>query len=125
MGRLLRKKKVVKKKSPTDDNGGTLPSSENEGEGKKALPISSEKKRQPTFQPQKKNPVVAKKKDGPIEKGIQFLREARAELKKVTWPTRQQTLGSTAVVIVLVIIISVFLGVVDMGLSGLIRLVLQ
>jgi preprotein translocase subunit SecE len=46
------------------------------------------------------------------------------ELKKVTWPSRKQTMGSTVVVLVLVIIISLFLGVVDFGLSSLIQWVL-
>lgn len=59
------------------------------------------------------------------EKALQFLREVRAEYRKVTWPSRKQTLGSTVVVIVVVMIISAFLGVVDMGFSSLIRLVLQ
>ncbi|MBW1699863.1 MAG: preprotein translocase subunit SecE [Deltaproteobacteria bacterium] len=58
-------------------------------------------------------------------KGIQFLREVKVELKKVTWPSRKQTMGSTLVVIILVMIISFFLGVVDIGLSGIIRVVLQ
>jgi len=53
------------------------------------------------------------------------LREVKVELKKVTWPTRKQTVGSTVVVIVLVILISLFLGVVDFGISSLIRVVLQ
>ena len=60
-----------------------------------------------------------------FQKGIQFLREVKVELKKVTWPSRKQTIGSTVVAIVLVLIISIFLGVVDMGLSSLIRIVLQ
>lgn len=59
------------------------------------------------------------------EKTIQFLREVKTELKKVTWPTRKQTVGSTVVVLVIVAIISLFLGVVDAGLSGIIRVVLQ
>jgi preprotein translocase subunit SecE len=59
-----------------------------------------------------------------IQKSIQFLREVKIELKKVTWPTRKQTTGSTAVVIVLVMIISIFLGIVDFGLSSLVRVVL-
>jgi preprotein translocase subunit SecE len=54
----------------------------------------------------------------------QFLKEAKVELKKVTWPTPKQTLASTSVVIVVVVIISVFLGVVDFGLSKIIRLAL-
>ena len=60
-----------------------------------------------------------------IDKGVQFLREVKVELKKVVWPTRKQTLGSTVVVLILVMIISLFLGVVDLGLSGLIRVVLK
>ena len=54
----------------------------------------------------------------------QFLKEAKIELKKVTWPTPKQTLASTSVVIVVVVIISVFLGVVDFGLSKIIRMAL-
>lgn len=60
-----------------------------------------------------------------LQKSIQFLREVKVELKKVTWPSRKQTIGSTVVVIVLVMIISAFLGLVDMGLSSLVRVVLQ
>lgn len=60
-----------------------------------------------------------------LVKTTQFLREVKIELKKVTWPSRKETLASTAVVIILVIIISSFLGLVDMGLSSLIRFVLR
>ena len=62
---------------------------------------------------------------GVVDQSVQFLREVKVELKKVAWPSRKQTLGSTAVVLILVFIISAFLGVVDMGLSSLVRLVLQ
>ncbi|MBU4420027.1 MAG: preprotein translocase subunit SecE [Proteobacteria bacterium] len=62
---------------------------------------------------------------GPLQKSLQFLREVKIELKKVTWPTRKQTIGSTFVVIVLVMIISFFLGIVDIGLSSLIDVVLK
>lgn len=63
--------------------------------------------------------------EGYVGRSLQFLREVRAELKKVTWPSRKQTTGSTVVVIILVMIISFFLGLVDLGLSGLIRMVLR
>ena len=53
-----------------------------------------------------------------------FLREAKVELNKVTWPTPKEALASTSVVIVVVIIVSLFLGVVDFGLTKIIRLVL-
>ena len=59
-----------------------------------------------------------------FQKIIQFLLEVKIELKKVAWPSRKQTMGSTVVVIVLVFIISIFLGVVDFGLSSFIRVVL-
>ena len=62
---------------------------------------------------------------GPLQKSLQFLREVKVELKKVTWPTRKQTIGSTLVVIILVMIISFFLGIVDIGLSSLIGVVLK
>ncbi|MDY6990655.1 MAG: preprotein translocase subunit SecE [Thermodesulfobacteriota bacterium] len=58
-------------------------------------------------------------------KTTQFLREVKIELKKVTWPSKKETIASTAVVIILVIIVSAFLGIVDFGLSSLIRFVLQ
>ena len=54
-----------------------------------------------------------------------FLREARAELRKVTWPTPKEALASTSVVIVVVIIVSIFLGIIDLGLTRIIRLVLS
>ncbi len=60
-----------------------------------------------------------------IDNGLQFLREVKVELKKVAWPTRKQTIGSTAVVLVLVMLISLFLGVIDIGLSSLIRVVFK
>ena len=75
-----------------------------------------------------KRSVATTKAAGNIKfwnKGLQFLREVKVELKKVTWPSRKQTVGSTVVVIILVMIISLFLGLVDVGLSGIIRVVLQ
>ncbi len=46
-----------------------------------------------------------------------FLKEVQAELKKVTWPTRQELIGSTIVTIVVTVIVSVFIGAVDLVLS--------
>ena len=51
----------------------------------------------------------------------QFLAEARIELKKVTWPTRKELLSTTAVVILLVLLVAFFLGIVDFGLVKIIR----
>ena len=54
----------------------------------------------------------------------QFLREVRIELKKVTWPSRKDTIYATIVVLICVFIFGFFLGLVDLGLSRLVRLVL-
>ncbi|MBF0376087.1 MAG: preprotein translocase subunit SecE [Desulfamplus sp.] len=59
-----------------------------------------------------------------FQRGVQFLREVQAELKKVTWPNQKQTAGATVVVIILVFIIATFLGLVDVTLSKLVQIVL-
>jgi preprotein translocase subunit SecE len=43
----------------------------------------------------------------------EFLGEVKAEVRKVVFPSRQETIGSTAVVIVFVLILGVFLSIVD------------
>jgi len=71
--------------------------------------------------------VAAKEADkGPnfIQKTRQFFREVRVELKKVTWPSRKETLASTSVVLVLVFLVAVFLGLVDIGLAKVMKLLL-
>ncbi len=59
-----------------------------------------------------------------LQKGLQFFREVKIELKKVTWPTKKQTINSTVVIIIFVFIIAAFLGLVDFGLSKLVQVVL-
>lgn len=48
-----------------------------------------------------------------IAKIKEFLLGVRAELRKVTWTTRKELVASTAVILVAVIIIAVFLGIID------------
>ncbi|WP_281746033.1 preprotein translocase subunit SecE [Thermanaerovibrio acidaminovorans] len=52
---------------------------------------------------------------------MDFLREARGELKKVAWPTRQQVWYSTLVVLFVTFAVSAYLGLVDAVLTGLLR----
>ena len=54
-----------------------------------------------------------------------FLGEVKTELKKCTWPTRQELLGSTMVVVVSVIILGVFVGLSDTVLVSILRAVLR
>jgi preprotein translocase subunit SecE len=44
---------------------------------------------------------------------IQFLKEAKAELQKVNWPTRQQTINYTLIVIGISLAMAMFLGGLD------------
>jgi preprotein translocase subunit SecE len=60
-----------------------------------------------------------------ISKVTEFLQLVKAELQKVTWPTRKETYGSTMVVIVLVLLVAVFLWVVDSALSAAIKALLN
>jgi len=59
-----------------------------------------------------------------IQDTREYLEEVKGELKKVTWPTRKETLSTGLAVVVLVVIISIYLGVIDFGLSRLVRLIL-
>lgn len=132
MARLQRKKKPsVKKKKKEDalENSSGL-STNVSAESKTELAaspvktsrIKSYQSRQSSLARSKAEPGKIK---GYIDKGLQFLREVKIELKKVVWPTRKQTIGSTVVVLVLTIIVALFLGLIDMGLSGIIRMVLK
>ena len=129
MGRIQRKKtstKAKKKKQRADATVKQL--KENEVSTQKRLTlVSSQKESEKRSEEQKKASAVSKpvSERNILQKGLQFLREVKVELKKVTWPSRKQTLGSTLVVIILVMIISLFLGIADIGLSGIIRAVLQ
>ncbi len=49
-----------------------------------------------------------------------FLTDVKVELKKVSWPSRQDTMSSTGVVLVVVFIISFYLGVIDILLSQMV-----
>jgi len=53
---------------------------------------------------------------------IGFARDARMEVRKVVWPTRQETVQTTFMVIVAVIIIGIFLWLIDMLLGQAIQL---
>jgi len=59
-----------------------------------------------------------------VKKISGFLREVVSEMRKVTWPGRKELIGSTIVVVVLVLIIAFYIGLVDFFLSRLMDMVL-
>lgn len=54
-----------------------------------------------------------------------FYRETMAELRKVVWPTREQAINLTIIVIIVVLAMSLFLGAIDYILTQVLRLILQ
>lgn len=59
-----------------------------------------------------------------MQKVIAFFESVKLELEKVTWPTRKETIATTCVVIVIVVLISFYLGACDLILAKLLRLIL-
>jgi len=59
-----------------------------------------------------------------LAKTKNFFDEVKLELSKVTWPTRKETIGTTWVVVVIILLISFYLGACDVILTKLMRLVL-
>ncbi|MCD6571434.1 MAG: preprotein translocase subunit SecE [Deltaproteobacteria bacterium] len=59
-----------------------------------------------------------------MEKLKRFFLEVRAEMRKVTWSGRKEVRSGTIAVLVLSGIVSIFLWIVDFGLSQLVRVVL-
>ncbi|MEQ1789729.1 MAG: preprotein translocase subunit SecE [Rickettsiales bacterium] len=53
-----------------------------------------------------------------------FVREVRQEMKRVTWPTRKETIVSTVTVLGVVVITSILFLVVDMFASSIIRMII-
>jgi preprotein translocase subunit SecE len=51
---------------------------------------------------------------------LEFLGEARFELRKVIWPTRQDSIRATGVIIGVIVVMSIVLAIIDLGLGWLI-----
>jgi preprotein translocase subunit SecE len=60
-----------------------------------------------------------------LNKFKEFFREVQVETKKVVFPSKDELIGSTWVVIITVFIISLFLGIIDLGLSKLVGIALR
>ena len=59
-----------------------------------------------------------------LAKTKNFFEEVKLELGKVTWPTRKETVSTTWVVVVIIVLISLYLGACDVVLAKLMRLIL-
>jgi preprotein translocase subunit SecE len=60
-----------------------------------------------------------------FEKIRKFFNDVYVELQKVAWPSRDELFGSTAVVIIMSLLMAVFIGIVDQVLNGIINIMIK
>jgi preprotein translocase subunit SecE len=60
-----------------------------------------------------------------LRRAAEFVREVRIEFSKVTWPSRQELINSTVVVIVVTLVLAFFLGAVDVALARIVERILR
>lgn len=76
----------------------------------------------------KNKPVAADKpaaKSFSLTRAKEFTAEVKSEFKKIVWPDRKVTIGSTGVVILLVFLVSIYLGAVDLFIGKLVSYILK
>ena len=115
----LQKKKPAEEKKKKKQASKSVTASENVSPARKTA-ISSP----PKMKQESQTGTPQNKKENIVHTATEFVREVKVELKKVTWPTRKQTTGTTIVVIIFVFILALFLGFFDYSLSKLVQVVL-
>jgi len=60
-----------------------------------------------------------------IEKVTKYFNDTIQELRKVAWPTKDELIGSTIVVVVMSLLVSIFIGIVDQVLNKLVNLLVK
>jgi preprotein translocase subunit SecE len=71
-----------------------------------------------------KKTVTPEKKEKKEYRIVRYLKEVRAELRKVVWPSRRNTLNLTGIVLGVTASMSILLGVIDWLLSKLFALII-
>ena len=59
-----------------------------------------------------------------IKRIRQFFKDVIAEFKRVQWPTRDATIKSTSVVVCVSLAVALYLGIVDLGLSDIMQMII-
>jgi len=70
------------------------------------------------------SPARQRSSDGKRGLSFRFIGEVVSELRRVTWPTRQETMRLSIMVVAVATAIGLFLGIFDMGFARLIDLIL-
>jgi preprotein translocase subunit SecE len=116
MSRLQKKKPQSEKRKRVGESDETVAAVKSTAAGKSVQSSSSSARSE--------KPVGQIGTDNFFTRTAEFFREVKIELKKVVWPARKQTSGTTLVVIIFVFVVAVFLGVFDYSLSKLVQIVL-
>ena len=92
---------------------------------------SNQKKQDKGAPPQGKKPqggataMTVDKSSGKIQSLTQYFEDAKVELGKVSWPTKQEVKATSFAVLILVVVMCFFLGIVDLILAKLIETILS
>lgn len=76
----------------------------------------------------KNNPDLEQDKVGFVRKLNDFrtfIEKSQLELKKVVWPSKQETVSTSSAVLLLVVVMAFFLGILDLGLTKFIAAILS
>ncbi len=65
---------------------------------------------------------VSNRNENPI---VRYYNETRAELRKVTWPTREETVNLTIIIVTVMVVIAIFLGLLDFIFSEVVSGILS
>ena len=128
MGRILKKKTESQKnklKTRLENDGLNQGDNGSSASTDAPTPKETEKRIVPGKKVEDQKKATQSQDPGYYQKLSQFLREVKAEMKKVVWPPKNQAVASTVVVIILVIIVSSLLGFFDLILNSLIQMVLK
>ena len=60
-----------------------------------------------------------------MKKFVEYIKQSASELKKVSWPSKEEVKSSTLIVIGTIIFVSLFLGLVDKVISKVIQMVIK
>lgn len=75
--------------------------------------------------PQGGQTAVAAASPGKAKQLVQYVEDARAELGKVSWPTKKEVKATSIAVLILVVVMSIFLGLADLLLAKIMEFILS
>lgn len=69
--------------------------------------------------------MVENKNNAKKNKALKFFRETKSEMKKVSWPSKEQLFHNTIVILAFVIIVTIVLSLLDVGFEKILSFVIR